>query len=130
MSNPSNPPEPGSNQPISTEGWFDAGPRNAQLIYILYFASIITGLTALVGVVMAYLNRGKAGGYVETHYTWLIRTFWIGILFSLISFILAFVGIGFLLMIAVAVWVIIRLVKGIQALGRGEPISDPLTWWI
>ena len=106
MSNSPNTPQSGSNQPISTEGWFDAGPRNAQLIYILYFASIITGLTAL------------------------IRTFWIGILFSLISFILAFVGIGFLLMIAVAIWVIIRLVKGIQALGRGEPIADPLTWWI
>lgn len=130
MSNTPQTPDPGSQQPLSTDGWFDAGPKNAQLIYILYFVSVIVGLTAIVGVIMAYMNRGKAGGYVETHYTWLIRTFWIAVLFSVISFILAFIGIGFLLMVAVFIWAIVRLIKGIQRLSRGEPIADPQTWWI
>lgn len=130
MSTSPDAPDPGSSAPLSTASWFDAGPKNAQLIYILFFLSIFVGLTSIIGVVMAYLNRGKAGGYVETHYTWLIRTFWIALLFSLISAVLIFVGIGFLLMIAVFVWAIVRLVKGIQRLGRGEPIADPQTWWI
>lgn len=118
------------NQPFDTDSWLSPGPKNAQLIYILYFVSIFIGFTALVGVVMAYLNRNKIGGFVETHYTWLIRTFWIGILYSLVSLVLMFVGIGFILMIGVAVWVIVRLVKGLQALGRSQPIADPQTWWI
>lgn len=130
MSNAPQTPEPGNHQPLSTDGWFDAGPKNAQLIYILYFLSVIVGLTSIVGVIMAYMNRGKAGGYVETHYTWLIRTFWIAVLFSLVGLILAFIDIGFLIMVAVFIWAIIRLIKGIQRLGRGEPIDDPQTWWI
>ena len=55
MSNPSETPEPEGAQPISTQGWFDPGPRNAQLIYILYFVSFIVGFLALVGLVMAYI---------------------------------------------------------------------------
>lgn len=123
-------PTPQPNQPMPTDGWLDPGPKNAQLVYILYFVSLLLGITALVGVVIAYMNRGKLGGYVDSHYTWLIRTFWIGILYSLISLVLAFLLIGFLLFIAVAVWFIIRLVKGLQSLGSGEPIPDPQSWLI
>ena len=123
-------PTPQPNPPISTDGWLDPGPKNAQLVYILYFVSMLIGITALVGVVIAYMNRGKLGGYVDTHYTWLIRTFWIGILYSLISLALAVLLIGFLLFLAVAVWFIVRLVKGLQSLSRGEPISDPQSWLI
>ena len=110
--------------------WLEPGPTNAQLIYILYFLAFVVGITAIIGVILAYVNRGKAGSYVESHYTWLIRTFWIGILFSVISFVLSIVFIGFLLAVATVIWVVIRLVKGLQALGRGEPIADPQTWWI
>ncbi|MEM1377520.1 MAG: hypothetical protein AAGG69_09040 [Pseudomonadota bacterium] len=114
-----------------TEGWFDPGQKNAQLIYFLFFASIVlTAIPAIVGVVFAYMNRGKVGGFIDSHYTWLIRTFWIGLLFSLISVVLLFIGIGFLLGIAVLVWLIIRLVKGIQILGRGESIPNTQTWLI
>lgn len=122
MSNP--------NTPIDTDSWMSPGPKNVQLIYILYFVSVLIGFTSIIGLVMAYLNRGKVGGFVETHYTWLIRTFWIALLYTLVAIVLAFVAIGFILMFAVAIWAIIRLVKGIQAIGRNEPIPDPLTWWI
>ncbi len=116
--------------PRQTDKWLEPGPQNALVIYVLYFLSFVIGITGLIGVVMAYLNRGKAGGFVETHYTWLIRTFWIGLLFSVISFVLALAFIGFLLMIAVAVWAVVRLVKGVMALNKNEPIPDPTTWWI
>lgn len=121
---------PNSNAPIDTDSWMSPGPKNAQLIYILYFVSIFIGFTGIIGIVLAYMNRGKVGGFVETHYTWLIRTFWIALLYSLIGAVLMLVGIGFLLLLAAAVWAVVRLVKGLQALGRNEPIPDPLTWWI
>ncbi len=113
-----------------TDKWLEPGKTNAQVIYILYLVGFIVGITALAGLVIAYMNRGKAGGFVETHYTWLIRTFWISLLFSLVSALLIVVAIGFVGMIATAVWVLVRLVKGLQALGRNEPVANPLTWWI
>jgi len=118
------------NTPPQTDKWLEPGAQNALVIYILYLVGFVIGISAIIGVVMAYLNRGKAGGFVETHYTWLIRTFWIGLLYSAIAVVLAFVAIGFVLMFAVMVWAVIRLVKGLMALNKNEPIPDPMTWWI
>lgn len=125
---PSNQPQKGSAQ--QGNDWLEPGASNAQLIYILFFLGFVVGITAIVGVILAYVNRGKTNDYVETHYTWLIRTFWIGVLFSVISVVLSIVAIGILLGIATFIWLVIRLIKGLQALGRNEPIANPLTWWI
>lgn len=113
-----------------TDRWLEPGKTNIQIIYVLYLVSLIVGITAIIGVAIAYLNRGKAGGWAESHYTWAIRTFWIGLLFSLVSAFLMVIGIGFLLFLAVAVWAIIRVVKGLQKAGRSEAIDDPETWLI
>ena len=121
-------PQPST--PRQTDRWLEPGATNAQVIYILYLAGLVIGVSALVGIVLAYMNRGKVGGYVETHYTWLIRTFWIGVLYALVSAFLMFVMIGFLLMFAAAVWFIARCIIGLQALGRGEPIKNPESWII
>ncbi|TIS11267.1 MAG: hypothetical protein E5X09_13515, partial [Mesorhizobium sp.] len=111
-----------------TDRWLEPGQTNALVIYILYLASLVVGVTGIIGFVLAYINRGKAGGYVESHYTFLIRTFWIGLLYALISVVLMMLAIGFLLMFAVAVWFIVRCILGLQALQRGEPIRDPQSW--
>lgn len=116
--------------PRQTDRWLDPGPTNAQVIYILYLAGLVIGVSGIVGIILAYMNRGKAGGFVETHYTWLIRTFWIGLLYALISFMLIFVFIGFILMFVVAVWFIVRCIMGLQAVGRGEAIKNPESWLI
>ena len=113
-----------------TDRWLEPGKTNIQVIYVLYLASMIVGITSIIGVVIAYMNRGKAGGWLESHYTWAIRTFWMGILYSLIAAVLMIVGIGFLLIIAVAIWAIIRIVKGLQKAARDEAIDDPETWLI
>ncbi|TCD16619.1 DUF4870 family protein [Oricola cellulosilytica] len=128
MTDPQSPAEKPAPRP--TDKWLEPGPSNALVVYILYLASALIGITAVIGVVIAYINRGKAGGFVESHYTWLIRTFWIGLLYSAIAMVLAMVAVGFPLMIAVVVWAVIRMVKGMMALNRNEPIPDPLTWWI
>ena len=116
--------------PRQTDRWLEPGPTNVQIIYGSYLAGFIIGITPLIGIVIAYMNRGKAGGWIETHYTWAIRTFWIGILYGLIALVLSVILIGFLLMLAVAVWVIVRVVIGFQAVGRGEPIRNPESWLI
>ena len=121
------PPPTGQRQ---TDRWLEPGQTNALVVSILYLASLVIGISGLIGLVIAYLNRGKAGGFVETHYTWQIRTFWIGLLYALISAVLMLVAVGFVLAFAVAVWFIVRCIIGIQALQRGEPIKNPDSWLI
>lgn len=95
---------------------------------MLYLVSFVVGVTGLVAIVLAYINRGKSEAWVETHYTWAIRTFWIGLLYGFISALLMFIGIGFILMFVVAIWVVIRCVIGLQAASRNEPIKNPQSW--
>lgn len=109
-------------------GYVEPGGKNVTLVYILYLVGFVVGLTTLIGVVFAYLNRDKVEGWINSHYTFQIRTFWLGLLFGLLSFLLMFVGIGFILMLVVAIWVIVRCVKGLQLASRSEPVPDPLTW--
>lgn len=117
-------------EPRKTDRWLDPGPTNIQVIYILYLVGFAIGISALVGIVIAYMNRGKSAAWVETHYSWAIRTFWIGLLYGLVSALLMIVGIGFVLMIAVAIWVVVRCVIGLQQVSRGEPIKNPQSWII
>ncbi|MEL7691746.1 hypothetical protein [Citromicrobium bathyomarinum] len=50
------------------------------IVAILYLATLFTGFTILVGLILAYVWRGEEGttAWEETHFTYLIRTFWIG----------------------------------------------------
>ena len=116
--------------PRQIDRWLEPGKTNVQVVYFLYIAGMFIGISALVGIVIAYINRGKAGGWVETHYTWQIRTFWIGLLYSFVSVLLMIVAIGFVLIFAVAIWVIVRCVLGLQAANRDEPVKNPESWLI
>jgi len=102
--------------------------ETAKIIYILYLVSLVVGLTAIVGVVMAYMNRADAPAWVATHYRLQIRTFWIGLLYALISAVTIFVLIGFLFALFTLVWWIVRCAKGMQRLSRGQAYENPATW--
>jgi len=103
---------------------------NVQVIYCLYLVSFVVGLTGIVGLIMAYVNRGKSEPWVDTHYTYAIRTFWIGLLYALISSILMLVAVGVILIFGVAIWIVVRCVIGLQKASAGEPIARPTSWWI
>ena len=124
-------PDPQPAAPRQTDRWLDPGATNVQVIYVLYLAGLAIGVSGIVGVVMAYINRGRAGGWVESHYTFLIRTFWIGLLYALISLVLMLLVIGFVLAFATAVWFIARCIVGLQAAGRGGSCADfpPAEWY-
>ena len=53
----------------------------AKIVYILYLVSLLFGITGIIGVVMAYINKDDAPEWLQTHYQFQIRTFWIGALF-------------------------------------------------
>ena len=47
-----------------------------------------------------------------SHYSWLIRTFWWGALWTTIGIILAIVAVGFVVLAVVWVWWVYRIIKG------------------
>ena len=132
---------PGPNAPRQTDRWLEPGPTNALVIYILYLAGLVIGVTGIVGIVLAYINRGKAGGFVESHYTFLIRTFWLGLAWMIawaavfvvaIPFSFILIGIPFLILAKIAlcagaVWYGVRLIVGVVHLSSDRPYPHPWT---
>lgn len=104
--------------------------RGALIIYILYLAGFLTGgITNLVGLVMAYVGADDQPEWLRTHYRFQIRTFWIGVLYVVISLPLTFIFIGNVMLLFVALWLIIRCAKGIKWLDAKMAVPDPGTWW-
>ena len=101
---------------------------SVKLVYILYFIGFLVGITTLAGVIIAYLKRGEAAPDAATHFTWQIRTFWIGLLLWVIGAITSIILIGWLVILATIVWMLIRLIKGFMLAGEGKPIPNPSTW--
>ena len=101
---------------------------NANLIYILYLVSIIGLPTSIIGVIMAYLGKDDAPEWLVSHYNNQINIFWKSILYAFISVVLMVVVIGMLTALVTLVWYIVRTVKGMQALSKGEPIANPGSW--
>ncbi|MBF59237.1 DUF4870 domain-containing protein [Halomonas sp. FeN2] len=102
----------------------------AMVIYALYLASFILGFTSIIGVVIAYVYKGKGPTWLDEHYRYQIRTFWIGLAYGIIFSILLFAVIGFPLLLALAVWFIIRCVKGFKGLQEKRAPSNVDTWLI
>ncbi|WP_373740348.1 DUF4870 family protein [Neisseria sp.] len=95
------------------------------VIYILYAVSVATGLTLLVGVIIAYVKRDDFYGtpYFD-HIQYLIKTFWITLIGSLIGALTMFLLIGFLILTLVFVWFIYRVVVGFVKFYDNKPISS------
>jgi uncharacterized membrane protein len=77
---------------------------------------------------MAYVNKNEGPAWLQSHYRFQIRTFWIGLLYSLISAVLMAVAIGFVLIFVVAIWFIIRCAVGWKYLSREESVPDVESW--
>ncbi|MEO1199323.1 MAG: hypothetical protein AAFX39_08820, partial [Pseudomonadota bacterium] len=98
----------------------DALMGKMQIIYILYL--IPNPITWIVGVVIASNNKAFAPEALQTHFAYAIRTFWIGLIGYIVSFLLMFVFIGILGFIALLVWSVLRSVKGMSLLQERQPI--------
>ena len=96
----------------------------ATVVYALQAAGFFVGLTWIVAVVMNYVKRDDVRGtWLESHFTWQIRTFWWGLLWAVLGGILTLVVVGFAVLFADAVWIIYRIVKGWLNLSENKPVG-------
>jgi uncharacterized membrane protein len=103
----------------------------AIIVWALFIASYFTAsISGIVGLIIAYVKRGElAGTPFESHMTSAIRTFWIALIGTIISVVLMFVFIGFLVIFLVALWLLFREIRGLIRALDGQPIADPTGWF-
>lgn len=98
------------------------------VVYVLYLVGFFTAITALVGVIMAYLKRQEATPVEQSHLQFQIRTFWIGLLMVVVGSILTAIVIGGLLLLFWFVWTLVRCIKGLMRINEGRGIDEPTSW--
>jgi len=109
------------------------------VIYALHSLSVVIGLTSavtivgsfvfgipsIIAVIMNYARQSDARGtFLESHFSWQIRTFWFAVLWALIIWavslplMLVLIGVGTLFMgfALLGIWVIYRIIRGWLAL--------------
>lgn len=113
--------------PTPASGGFDL--NKATIISLLYISSFLVGITGLVGFILALVWKDEvAGTWEESHLQFHVMTFIIGLIVGFIGFILSFILIGIPLLLALAVWILVRSVLALLKAQKQEPIADPKTW--
>ena len=119
----------------------------AKVVYILHGVSILIGIAtgasiigaflfgwpSIAAVVLNYVMRSDARGtYVESHFSWQIRTFWYAMFFALIvaliGFVLSWLLVGFAVwvfgFVVTGIWVGYRILRGWIRLSRGQTMPQ------
>lgn len=123
-----------SNEDFNEPPHAPAGPTvealtaKCQIIYILFL--IPNPITWIVGVVLASQAKAFAPAALQTHFDYQIRTFWFGLIGYIVGILLMFLFIGIFVLIAIAVWSVLRSVKGMSLLHERQPIPDPKTMMV
>jgi uncharacterized membrane protein len=100
----------------------------AVVVYVLYGVGYFTGISALIGVIIAHMKVDDTDPVLRSHYRFQIRTFWIGLLYLTIGIPLCLALIGFPILAWWFVWSLIRIVKGSLLVIEHKPIANPRSW--
>jgi uncharacterized membrane protein len=87
--------------------------------------SFVFGWPSIIAVVINYVKRNDARGtWLESHFTWQIRTFWwallwacvVGIVGAILAIVLVGFAVWFIGFVVLGVWAIYRIARGWLAL--------------
>ena len=93
--------------------------------------AFLTGWPSIIAVIINYVKRNEVRGtFLDSHFSWQIRTFWWSLLWVVIAGLLiaTFIGmvIGVPMMLVVGLWILYRIVRGWLALTsrKAMPVPD------
>jgi uncharacterized membrane protein len=113
------------------------GKGLAATVYVLFLGSIMTVITAPIGVLLAHLRRGRVPTLADSHLQFQIRTFWLGALAGAAALaawnLLGLIGapawvswtLGYGFFTACLIWTIGRCGVGINRLMSNRAIDAP-----
>src|SRR5215510_6548911 len=107
-------------------GGSDAQPREG----LITLTHVIYGLHAFSAVILNYAKRSEvAGSYLDSHFSWQIRTFWYAALWVVVGLVMFATVIGIplaiMVFIAVSLWILYRIVRGWLSLLERKPMDVP-----
>jgi uncharacterized membrane protein len=93
----------------------------------LIVTAFLTGWPSIIAVIMNYVKGGEvAGTFLESHFSWQLRTFWFALLWVVIGWLLIVTIIGVLigvpLLLGVGIWVLYRIIRGWINLASRKPM--------
>ena len=107
----------------------EGGPAAAA--YLLYLAGFLL-VPALAGVLLAYSARHRAPAWLQSHYLFLIRTFWIGLAGTAVASALLFSGkltlVGLVFGLLLIVWLEMRSALGFIRVVKLRAVPRPRSW--
>lgn len=91
--------------------------------------AFLTGWPSIIAVILSYAKRDDARGtYLESHFNWMISTFWYAALAIVIAGIMfitvVLFPIGILIIIFTGLWVLYRIVRGILNLMEEQAMPN------
>ncbi|MBB4659709.1 DUF4870 family protein [Parvularcula dongshanensis] len=90
-------------------------------IWVLYLVALFTGLTLVIGAVLAYVFRGNAPDWLRDHYDKQIAIFWWGVFWVVVGTLtIPVFGIGVVILGLSWLWVLIRSVQGLTRVNEGR----------
>lgn len=111
------------------------------VIYALHSITVVVGavttafiitvfvfsLPSIVAMILSYAKRGEARGtFLESHFRWLIRTFWFAALWCAIGGVLMLTIVGiplaYVLFVATGLWLAYRVIRGWLGLKGRKPL--------
>ena len=92
--------------------------------------SFLAGWPSIIAVIVNLIKRDDVRGtYLESHFSWQLRTFWYALLWVVIAFLLIFTLIGiplaWVMFVIVGLWVAYRIIRGWIALVQRQPMPLP-----
>jgi len=86
--------------------------------YVCMFVGLLFPLASIGAVIVAYIYRGS-DEILDSHFKNVISVFWWSLIFGIIGAFTVFFIVGWFILLAVYIWIIVRMAKGLGALKRG-----------
>jgi uncharacterized membrane protein len=133
---------PESPLPLATDPASEGLVRLTHILYALHAFSalmgvissaavvtaFLTGWPSILAVILNYVKRSDARDtWLESHFSWQLRTFWFAVLWVSVAVVLFATVVGiplaWILVVATGLWVLYRILRGWVALNDGRPID-------
>lgn len=103
------------------------GERGALMIaYVLDALAPFTGyLAAIASVIISHIKINETdNAFIRSHHSWLIRTFWWSLGWSVLFGLLTIVFVGFIGLLGLVVWWLYRVIRGLIAYSNAQAMPD------
>jgi len=92
--------------------------------------AFLTGWPSIIAVILNYAKRSQVrGSYLDSHFSWQIRTFWYAFFWVVIGGVLFVTIVGIpiavVIFIAISLWILYRIARGWLSLLDGQPMEIP-----